>query len=265
LPMMVIYFKQVNNTNVMNKSKKFEGQAHNYKPVRREQGLMSDAEYLAQRLDDQINWHKGESVKNKKKYSTLKVIDTVIAALVPLSIAASTVFPDISVEDGNHMGFWVTRGISVFSGIYVAISAGFFELERFESKWKDYERLFKKLEAEKYKYLSRAEPYDEDDAFPRLVFAVENYLHQDMMNFFKTQKKEHIEELEIDEEIADSLTRKPSEKTLEDSQVHEETNEQQEAEPEPEVDPEESAAQDEVETQEITQNEAGEELEDELP
>ena len=191
-------------------SKKFEGKAHNYRPVKRIHGLISDSEYIEKRLNDQIEWHKKESVENKKKYSNLNVVDTIVAALVPLSIAVSTVFPDLSVEAENHTGFWITRGISVLSGIYVAISAGFFDLERFESKWKDYDRLYKKLEAEKFKYLTRAEPYDEEDAFSRLVFSVENYLHQDMMNFFKTQKKELIQEVEVDPQIADQFSNNPA-------------------------------------------------------
>ena len=171
----------------MKKEKKFEGNTNNYKPIDRKIKALTDQQYILQRLDDQINWHKNKSEFNNSKFVRLRNIDTVIAAVVPLSIGIGSVF-DVESEATKHLVVWVTRIASALSGVYLAISAGFFELEGYEVNARNYKKMYKKLEAEKYKYLSRTEPYDEEDAFARLVFAVENELNRDVDNFFKSNK-----------------------------------------------------------------------------
>ncbi|MEM9337856.1 MAG: DUF4231 domain-containing protein [Bacteroidota bacterium] len=193
----------------MEKHKKFEGKAYNYRPIGRKNKLLSDQEYLLERVDDQIGWHKRKSVWNKRKYVLLKNIDSVVAALVPISLGIGGVlYQDISGDAHDHPAVWITRGISVLSGVYLAISNGFFELEGYEQKAKDYEKLYRKLESVRFKYLTRSEPYDEEDAFQRLVFDVENTLHEDLMNYFSAmdkrlnQEEEEVEETAQDEHLS---------------------------------------------------------------
>lgn len=173
----------------MKTNKKFEGKAHNYEPIERKLDILSDQAYISERLDDQLAWHKRKSIWNHRKYTFLKNVDTMIAALVPLSLGVGSVF-ETSGSMLNDTEVLLTRILSALSGVYLAISAGFFELEGYQDNYKNYKRLYKRLESEKFKYLSRAEPYDEEDAFPRLVFTVENELHRDVMNFFGIEEKE---------------------------------------------------------------------------
>lgn len=187
----------------MKKSKKFEGKAYNYAPIPRQRNILSDQEYIEQRLDDQINWHKRKSDWNKSKYSALKNFDTIIAALVPLSLGLGAVYDSADPIATKHITVWITKIASALSGVYLAISAGFFELEGYESNAKNYKKLYKKLESEKFKYLSRAEPYDEEDAFPRLIFTVENELHQDVINFFNSNKNSGEAQKTAEEQTVD--------------------------------------------------------------
>ncbi len=188
----------------MEKQKKFEGRAYNYRPVGRKNKLLSDQDYILERLDDQIKWHKKKSVWSKKRHLLLKNIESVVAALVPISLGIGSVLYPEETENANmQMSVWLTRGISALSGVYLAISSGFFELEGYEQKAKDYEKLYKKLESIRFKYLTRAEPYDEEDAYQRLVFAVENTLHEDLMNYFSAMDKRAEQEDQEEESMYD--------------------------------------------------------------
>lgn len=188
----------------METQKKFEGRAYNYRPVKRKYQLLCDEQYIKDRLDDQISWHKRKSEWNKKRYLLLKNIESVVAALVPISLGiGSVLYGDVNGPAHQHISVWLTRGISALSGVYLAISNGFFELEGYEQKAKDYEKLYKKLESIRFKYLTRAEPYDEEDAFPRLVYAVENTLHEDLINYFSVMDKRTKPEEEEIEELSD--------------------------------------------------------------
>ena len=173
----------------MSKDKKFEGIAHNFEPIGRKDKVLSDQEYIEQRLKDQIDWHKKKSEWNLSKFNRLKFIETCIAALIPLSLGVSLVFDPTESGNLSQAIVWVPRIISAFAGVYLAISVGFFELEGYDTNAKKFKRLYKKLESQKFKYLSRTEPYDEEDAFTRLVFTVENELHLDVLNFYNSGKK----------------------------------------------------------------------------
>lgn len=184
----------------MNKEKKFEGEAHNFNPIERTGKTLTDQDYIDMRLDDQIQWHKRKSEWNASRFKLLKYVDTFVAALVPISIGVGSVFDTTDIpSDQDQYVVWITRIISALSGVYVAISAGFIELESFEINAKNFKRMYRKLEGYKYKYLSRTEPFDEDDAFGRLVFSVENELHQDVANFFNNNKNTNISDEDLEE------------------------------------------------------------------
>ncbi|MBV6644295.1 MAG: DUF4231 domain-containing protein [Cyclobacteriaceae bacterium] len=176
--------------------KKFEGNALNYQPIKRKLPQLPDQTYLKDRVEDQISWHRKESEKNSKKYNLLKNIDTMVAAAVPIALSTHTAFGGIG---GEYEWEVLLKILTAAAGVWLTISSGFFEVEGFEHKSKDYKRLFKKLETEKFKYLTRTEPYDEDDAYPRLVMNVENQLHLDVMNFFKTSDQQNMESNEEEE------------------------------------------------------------------
>ena len=188
----------------MSKKKTFEGEAHNYEPVGRKGKVLSDQLYIEQRLNDQIDWHRKKSQWNLSKFSRLKFIETCIAALIPLSLSVGLYFDTSDPDNLSKATVWVPRVLSALAGVYLAISVGFFELEGYETNAKKFKKLCKKLESQKFKYLSRSEPYDEEDAFPRLVFTVENELHLDVLNFFNSGKKLNTEVADQSEEKSEN-------------------------------------------------------------
>ena len=172
----------------MVQKKKNQGSAYNFSPINRKAALLRDDAYILERVDDQINWHKRKSEENQKKHRRLKNVETFVAAMVPVTLSLGNVLVENGIELSGYE-IVITHLISAAAGVYLTISAGFLELEGYDRNAKIYKQLYRKLEGEKYKYLTRTEPYDEEDAYGLLIFNVENQLHQDIMNFFKATDK----------------------------------------------------------------------------
>ncbi len=167
------------------KKQKFEGATLNYEPIKRQAPFLPDKEYLETRVDGQIDWHKRKSEENGKKYDLYKNVDTFVAAAVPIFLSINAAMGGIG---GEHDWEIFLKVLTAAAGVWLTISGGFFEVEGFEHKAKDYKILYKKMETEKYKYLTRTEPYDEEDAYSKLVMNIENQLHLDVMNYFKSSE-----------------------------------------------------------------------------
>ena len=183
----------------MAKQKKYEGATLNYEPVQRKLSLLPDEKYVQERVQDQIDWHKRKSELNLRKFNRLKNIDTVVASLVPVTLSVHSAMGGIGAGGYGHTWEVLLKMITAAAGVWLTISSGFFEVEGYERKAKDYKKLYKKLETEKFKYLTRTEPYDEDDAYSKIVLNVENQLHLDVMNYFKAEADQHDQEEKKDE------------------------------------------------------------------
>lgn len=183
----------------MAKQKKFEGATLNYEPVKRKLRLLPDEKYIQERVQDQIDWHKRKSELMHKKFNRLKNIDTVVASLVPVTLSVHSALGGIGAGGYGHSGEVLLKMITAAAGVWLTISSGFFEVEGYEKKAKDYKKLYKKLETEKFKYLTRTEPYDEDDAYGKIVMNVENQLHLDVMNYFRSEANQSKDEAEKEE------------------------------------------------------------------
>lgn len=180
----------------MAKKKEFEGKTLNYQPLSRKLPLLADDKYLKERVQDQIDWHKRKSEFFLKKYNSLKNIDTVVASLVPITLSIHSAMGGIGEGGYGHTWEVLLKMITAAAGVWLTISSGFFEVENYERKAKDYKMLYRKLETEKFKYLTRTEPYDEEDAYEKIVMNVENQIHLDVMNYFKTEADSTEEEEE---------------------------------------------------------------------
>lgn len=168
-------------------------------PIERTIPHLPDTLYIQNRLDDQLQWHKRKSEINLRRYNLLKNIDTIIAALIPISLSIHTAMGGLGAQGYGVVGETLLKLLTAGAGVWLAISAGFFELEGLEHKSKEYEKLARQLETERYKYLTRTKPYDEDNAYSRLVMNIENLLHLDLMHFFeedgKNDSKKELDEL----------------------------------------------------------------------
>ena len=95
---------------------------------------IGEAEYLKQRLDDQINWYGKKSVANQAAYKRLRLIE-IIAAAIPLLAGYS--------QESLHVG--MTIGVL---GLIVAVLAGIVSLYRFQENWTEYRAVAESLKQE---------------------------------------------------------------------------------------------------------------------
>ncbi len=94
------------------------------------------------RLEDQIEWYERKSTDAQRAYKTLKVVQLVTAAAVP--VAAAT-----------HATAWV---IAALGGV-VLILEGLQQLGQYQPNWLSYRSTCESLKHEKHLYLAQAGPY----------------------------------------------------------------------------------------------------------
>jgi Protein of unknown function (DUF4231) len=95
-----------------------------------------------ERLEDQVSWYDRRSTSNKRLFMSLKILQLVAAAAVP--VLAST-----------HAAVWVIGGL----GAAVVVVEGIQQLGQFQTNWINYRSTAEALKHEKYLYLASAGPY----------------------------------------------------------------------------------------------------------
>jgi len=128
---------------------------------------IAEAEYIEQRLDDQINWYDKKSGFNQKWYKRLRLTEIVFASTIPLLAGYSQMSGKIGLTIGIAIGV---------IGLMVAVLAGIVSLYQFQENWNEYRVCAESLKQEKYLYLARVEPYNGDQPFELLVQRVEALL-----------------------------------------------------------------------------------------
>ena len=148
------------------------GKFQNYKPINRKLPLMHDDEYIKERLDNQISWYDRKSSINQRKYKKYKRLEFIIAATIPVITTLTAIIPNDILEKVLLMS-------AAFGGIILVVINKTLELEDYFKFWKEYRTTCEALQYERALYLTRSEPYDEEDAFPLLVQKVESILSKE--------------------------------------------------------------------------------------
>ncbi len=120
---------------------------------------MNSAEYIKERLDDQINWYSKKSTYYKKCFYSLRILEIIVAGLIPVFFYCP------AVKD------WVP----FFSAIVVVI-VGLIALLKFQENWILYRTTSENLKYEKYLYITKVYPYNSDNSFETLVKHIENII-----------------------------------------------------------------------------------------
>ncbi|HTS55796.1 MAG TPA: DUF4231 domain-containing protein [Burkholderiales bacterium] len=122
--------------------------------------MMTEQEYLEQRLDRQVAWYDGRAASNQRWYRGLRVLEVILASSIPL-------FSSL-VQGNPSMGILV----SVIS-VSIAILAGLLGLYKFQENWIEYRATAEALKHEKFMFLTRSGPYNVEQPLPILVERVE--------------------------------------------------------------------------------------------
>lgn len=128
---------------------------------------LSAEEYLAQRVEGQLQWYENKSRRNKRAYQWLRVYEILAAAMIPFLTGYLN-------DQASYVKFTVgTLGVSI------AVISGILALYRLQENWLQYRTTCEALTREKYYFLTQAAPYDTADRFPLFVQRVEAILSEE--------------------------------------------------------------------------------------
>jgi hypothetical protein len=124
---------------------------------------VTEQEYVEERLQNQIEWYERKSRSNRWWFLTLRVIEIVMAATIPLLTTMMKDNPGVGVLLGSI-------------GLGVVVIAAVLSLFRFQELWIEYRATAETLKREKFLFLTRSAPYDGPGRFNALVERIETLL-----------------------------------------------------------------------------------------
>ena len=124
---------------------------------------MTEQEYVEERLQNQLEWYARKSRRNHLWFLSLRVIEIVLAASIPLLTGM--------MKERGEVGL-LLGSISVS----VAVIAAVLSLFRFQELWIEYRATAETLKREKFLFLTRSGPYDGPGRFTALVERIETLL-----------------------------------------------------------------------------------------
>ena len=135
-----------------------------------------DNDPVMERLEDQIAWYDHRSRKNQRIYKSIKIVEIIAAAMIPL-------LAPVEVRQVR----WVTAGL----GVAITILEGLLQLNQYQQNWISYRSTCESLKHEKYIFLAHASPYGTNQD-PRALLAerVESLVSQEHAKWVATQQQE---------------------------------------------------------------------------
>lgn len=138
---------------------------------------MSDlpAEYIKNRVDDQIAWYDGKASFNKKRFHFLLVTVIVAGGLVPVCTLI-----------GNIVGADYKPPMQVLIaslGALVAILGSVVAVMRYQEQWLQYRSTSESLKYEKFMYLNSAGHYDVENSFKLFVERIEGLMGRERVQW----------------------------------------------------------------------------------
>lgn len=128
---------------------------------------MDTEQYMKERVDDQIEWYDRKSGWNQRWFKRLQIFVLIAAATIPF----------LSGYIGEEVA-WAKFVIGVL-GLLIAAITAILGLYNFQENWIKYRTTCESLKKEKYKFLTRIPPYDNDNAFTVLVEHVEGLISKE--------------------------------------------------------------------------------------
>ncbi len=125
---------------------------------------MDATEYIKSRLEPQQSYHSKTSSKLKKRFIILSIITLIASAIIPII----TYFIDIIPIPAKIL-------IALMSGISTIITS-YLSISKTQELFVEYRLISEKLKSIEYLYQSKAPPFDNEDAFNKLVTICEDII-----------------------------------------------------------------------------------------
>ena len=140
---------------------------------------MEQDQYLQDRVEDQISWYDNNSKSNQTWFKSLRIIEIVSAAIIPFIAGFSDSVPFGAIIIGAL-------------GIVIAVCAGLSALNKYQENWLTYRTTCETLRHEKFLFLTKTKPYDDNEAFNQFVGRIENLISKENIQWARiTKAKTH--------------------------------------------------------------------------
>lgn len=137
---------------------------------------MTEEDYVAQRLNDQIDWYSKKSSTCQTRFKLIRVVEIVAAALIPFLSGVGEKVP---------CGQWIVGALGVT--IAIAVAAG--SLFKYHENWIQYRITSEQLKHEKFLFATRSGPYDDQTRFQLLVQRVEALISKEAATWAQVTKQ----------------------------------------------------------------------------
>ncbi len=142
---------------------------------------MNEEDYILERVDKQITWYENKSGFNQRWFKRLQVISILAASTIPFLTGYST---------GENESIRIIIGVL---GLLIACVSAILNLYKFQEHWIEYRTTCESLRHEKFLFITKTIPYDDNQAFNTLVQRIETLISKeniDWINNFKKQSKQ---------------------------------------------------------------------------
>lgn len=140
---------------------------------------MNEADYLEQRLQDQLDWYSNKSSYFQKRYKFLRLLEIIAAAIIPF----------LSGLVGKAE--WIVYAIGIL-GIVIAVSAAISAMGKYHEYWIQYRTTAEQLKQEKFMFMTCSGPYEESEGrFTELVERVEALIAKENATWAKIASKQN--------------------------------------------------------------------------
>lgn len=137
---------------------------------------MNESSYIKERLDDQIEWYDNKSISAQNKYKRLKLIEIIVAALIPVLSIFSQDFIQVT---------WIIA----LSGGVITIIEGWLNIANYHENWIEYRSICETLKHEKYMFITGTGVYNTNDSFKYLVERIESIISKENLNWANLNRK----------------------------------------------------------------------------
>lgn len=147
---------------------------------------MNEEEYLNSRVDSQLEWYSKKSRLNKGWYIRLKVIETVMALLIPFLTAYIA---------QNTVTLKITVGLL---GVLVALASNLIILFNVHENWLQYRTTLEAMKYEKFMFLTKTGAYlNNENAFNMFVEKFEFIISKENANWAANGREKSTETIKI--------------------------------------------------------------------
>ena len=143
---------------------------------------ISQDDYFKDRLDNQIDWYDRKSIQSQKWFKRLQVIVIVSSATIPFLSG---------YMDETTLYLKIVVGLL---GLVIAAITAVLGLYQFQENWLEYRTTCETLRHEKYLFLAKSSPYNEEEPFLLLVERIEGLISKENTSWQNYMKKSSTDE-----------------------------------------------------------------------